>query len=145
MLNIWNRISSLYQLIKQHFFFFFTNKICKRFLLTLFPLFMLFFFLCALCLNNTKYSSKWKNCRIWWNRQHWNVNWLHHRFRYQHHQHHCITIRRARFGRTNSISNHFHSVHRSTGELKFDIWFSRFFYRKPKNRNDAERLHWPSR
>lgn len=88
---------------------------------------MVFHFL-PFCLNNTKYSSKWKSCRVWWNRQHWNVNWLHRRFRYRHHQHHCITIRRDRFGHTNSISNHFRSVRRSTGELKFDIWFSRFFF-----------------
>lgn len=72
------------------------------------------------------------------------MNWLHHRFQYRHHQHHYITIRRARFGLTNSISNHFHSVHRSMGELKFDIWFSRFLHCKQKKRTYTERSYWPT-
>lgn len=78
------------------------------------------------CCISLLFHSKWRICKSSWNQQHWNVNWSHHQFPYQHHRLHCITTRPDRFGHTNSISNHYRLTHSFTGKLCFWSWFTLF-------------------
>lgn len=78
------------------------------------------------CCISLLFHSKWRIYKSSWNQQHWNVNWSHHQFPYQHHRLHCITTRPDRFGHTNSISNHYRLTHSFTGKLWFWSWFTLF-------------------